>query len=125
MLAANRRFYEAFENRDLDAMSALWERSDRATCTHPGWTTLRGWGKVAASFFALFSSAQQLQFVLTQESGEVQGDVAWVSVDENLLGAQAGATVAALNIFVRNGNAVGENWRMVAHMGSVVSVTAE
>ena len=52
--AANRRFYEAFERRDLDAMSDLWERSDRATCTHPGWATLRGWGPIAASFFALF-----------------------------------------------------------------------
>src|SRR3954464_6729473 len=83
-------------------MSALWERTDRAICTHPGWTTLRGWGKIAASFFALFSGAQQLQFVLTQESGEVQGDVAWVSVDETLLGDQGGSTVAALNVFSRD-----------------------
>jgi len=121
VLAANRRFYEAFENRDLDAMSALWERSDRATCTHPGWTTLRGWGKVAASFFALFSGSQTLQFVLTQESGEVQGDVAWVSVDENLLGDQGGSTVAALNVFTRDD--LGD-WRVVCHHGSVVNVGA-
>lgn len=100
-------------------MSALWERSDRATCTHPGWVTLRSWGKVAASFFALFSNSQHLQFVLTQERVEVQGDVAWVSVDENLLGDQGGATVAALNIFAYR--AEEDRWLMVCHHGSVVN----
>ena len=28
--AANQAFYDAFEQRDLDAMSDLWERSERA-----------------------------------------------------------------------------------------------
>ncbi|MDQ1397125.1 MAG: hypothetical protein QOG64_2384 [Acidimicrobiaceae bacterium] len=118
--AANQAYYDAFEERDLDAMSALWERSDRATCTHPGWVTLRSWGKVAASFFALFSNSQHLQFVLTQEHVEVQGDTAWVSVDENLLGDQGGATVAGLNVFVLDRDSGA--WRLVAHHGSVVSV---
>ena len=121
MLAVNRRFYDAFEARDLDVMSSLWEHSDRVTCTHPGWTTLRGWGQVAASFFALFSGPQQLQFVLTQEYGEVVGDTAWVHVDENLLGDQGGSTVAALNLFVRDEDEP-STWRVVCHHGSVVSV---
>jgi ketosteroid isomerase-like protein len=115
----NRRFYQAFEERDLDAMSDLWERSERATCTHPGWPTLRGWGPIAASFFALFQSGQPLQFVLTREQIEVHGDVGWASVDENLLGAEGGATVAALNLFVRHPTDAG--WRMVSHHGSVVN----
>lgn len=88
-------------------------------CTHPGWATLRGWGAVAASFFALFQSSQSLQFVLTEERIDVRGDVAWVSVDENLLGDQGGSTVAALNVFVRDPQDGG--WRLVAHHGSVVS----
>src|SRR5262245_61373444 len=41
--AANAAFYAAFESRDLDAMSAVREHSDRATATHPGWPPLRGW----------------------------------------------------------------------------------
>lgn len=124
MLAANRRFYEAFEARDLDLMSSLWEHSDRVTCTHPGWTTLHGWGKVASSFFALFSGPQQIQFVLTGERAAVEGDTAWVLVDENLLGDQGGSTIAALNLFVRDGDSDGDAtaWRVVCHHGSVVSV---
>lgn len=120
LLALNRRYYEAFEARDLDAMSALWERSPRASCTHPGWATLQGWGQVASSFFALFQGDGHVQFVLTREQANVAGDVAWVSVDENLLGDQGGVTVATVNIFVRD-PAGGSGWRMVCHHGSVVA----
>jgi hypothetical protein len=120
VLAANRRYYEAFEAKDLDAMSDLWERSDRAICTHPGWATLEGWGPVAASFFALFQGGQQIQFVLTRERAMVTADTAWVSLDENLLGDQGGVTVATINIFVRGPGPDG--WQMVCHHGSVVQV---
>ena len=101
-------------------MSELWERSDRALCTHPGWSTLRGWGQVAASYFTLFQNSQHLQFVLTEERVAVAGDTAWVSVDENLLGDQGGVTVASLNLFVRSPDGDAESWRMVCHHGSVV-----
>ena len=97
----------------------MWERSERAVCTHPGWATLRGWGAIAGSFFALFQNAQSLQFVLTEERAEVEGGVGWVSIDENLLGDQGGATVAALNVFVRD--PLTGRWLMTAHHGSVVS----
>jgi ketosteroid isomerase-like protein len=117
--AANRRFYEAFEQRDLDAMSDLWERSERATCTHPGWPTLRGWGPIAASFFALFQNRQPLQFVVTRERVEVVGDIGWATLDENLLGAEGGTTVAAQNLYVRD--PADAQWRMVSHHGSVVN----
>ena len=118
LLAANQAFYTAFETRDLDAMSSVWERSGRATCTHPGWATLRGWPHVQASFFALFGGPSSLQFVLTETKAHVHGDAGWVTVDEDLLGDQHGATVAALNLFARDGHG---SWRMVAHHGSPVN----
>ena len=118
VLAANHQYYEAFEARDMDAMSDLWEHSDRVLCTHPGWATLEGWGPVAASFFALFQGGQQIQFVLTRERVTELGDTAWISLDENLLGDQGGVTVATINIFVREAG----GWRMVCHHGSVVQV---
>ena len=120
--AANKAFYAAFEGRDLDAMSVVWEHSDRIVCTHPGWASLRGWGQVAASFFALFQNSQHLQFILTKETTEVAGDVAWVAVDENILQATNATTVAALNLFVRDDAG---DWRMVAHHASPVSDSTE
>lgn len=117
VLAANRAFYAAFEARDLDAMSSVWEHSDRVVCTHPGWRMLRGWGAVSASWFALFGGPQQLQFILTNVEVVVDGDTAWVTVDENVLGERVGGTVAAVNVFVRRDG----GWKMVLHHGSPVS----
>ena len=114
---ANRAFYEAFEARDLDAMSDLWEHSDRVSCSHPGWGVLRGWSQVAASWMALFQGPQRLQFILTDERVEVEGDVGWVTVDENLLGDDAGSTVTSMNLFVRGP----DGWRVIAHHGSAVA----
>ena len=116
--AANARFYEAFEARDIDLMSEVWEHSDRVVCIHPGWQALRGWGAVSGSWFALFRNDNPLQFILTNDSVQVEGDVAWVNIDENLIGERIGGTVAALNVFVFDG----ERWRMVVHHGSPVSV---
>ena len=119
VLAANEAFYQAFEARDMDAMSDLWEHGERAVCTHPGWSSLHGWAAVSASWYALFNNGQHLQFILTAERAEVVGDLAWVSCDENILSAAgtAGGTVAALNIFARGE----DRWRMVAHHGSPVA----
>ncbi|MDQ6798996.1 MAG: nuclear transport factor 2 family protein [Actinomycetota bacterium] len=104
-------------------MSGLWEHTDRVVCTHPGWAVLRGWGQVAASFFALFQNDQHLQFILTNISAQSEGGVAWVSVDENILAeAEPVTTVAALNVFV----GVPEGgWRMVAHHASPVTAEAD
>lgn len=121
VLAANQAFYEAFEHIDLDAMSNVWLHDDGVSCTHPGWGTLRGWGPVAASWFAMFQGGERLQFILTDVHCQVVGDVAWVTADENILGAHAGGTVAALNLFVRTG----DGWRMVAHHGAPVAPRTE
>jgi ketosteroid isomerase-like protein len=116
VLRANRNFYDAFEARDIDAMSDVWEHSDRVLCTHPGWARLEGWGSVSASFYALFDGPSPIQFILTGERAEVVADTAWVSVDENILGEDAGATAAGLNVFVRDDG----GWRMVVHHSSQV-----
>ncbi len=126
---ANQAFYEAFEARDVDAMSAVWERSDRAACTHPGWPTLKGWSQVLASFDSIFEKTPFIQFFLTEQRVEIVGDVAWVVVEENVLQAHdthggqvaesllGDATAEAVNIFVCSG----ETWRMVLHHASPVS----
>ncbi|HZP27340.1 MAG TPA: nuclear transport factor 2 family protein [Acidimicrobiia bacterium] len=129
VIAANAEFYAAFEARDLDRMAEVWERSDRATVTHPGWPTLHGWARVAASWEAIFANTPYIQFVLTDESVTVHGDAAWVTLDENILqstggGATgsdeelSGSRIATTNVFTR----AGDRWRMVVHHGSPVGV---
>jgi len=117
VLEANQAFYDAFEARDIDAMSELWEHSDRVVCTHPGWSTLRGWGAIAGSWFGLFGNAELLQFIVTNARAEVDGDIAWVVCDENILGGASSGTVAALNLFARR---PGGRWFMIGHHGSPI-----
>jgi ketosteroid isomerase-like protein len=119
--AANAAFYAAFEARDLDAMAEVWERTDRAVCTHPGWPTLRGWARVATSWEAIFHNTPGIQFVLTDEHVTVEGDTAWVSVTENILQGVSvhASSAAALNLFVRR--SPDAPWRLVVHHGSPVA----
>lgn len=114
--AANAAFYDAFERRDLDAMSDVWEHGDRVACVHPGWSILTGWGAVSASWYALFDGPQRLQFIVTDERIAVVGDLAWVTCNENLIDGGATQAVAATNVFARSAG----GWRLVHHHGSPV-----
>ena len=127
---ANGAFYSAFESGDLDAMAEVWDRSDRARVTHPGWPTLYGWAKVLGSWEAIFANTEFIQFVLTEEHVLVVDQVALVTLDENILQASgspdggaadteelSGARVAATNVFEHDGT----RWRMVHHHWSPVS----
>jgi ketosteroid isomerase-like protein len=124
---ANLAFYSAFEARDLAAMGDVWERSTRVAVTHPGWPTLRGFEQVLSSWRAIFANTPYIQFFLTEEEIAVSGDVAWVTLHENILqemvrpgrseGSLGEGRVAATNVFVRRDG----RWLMVLHHGSSVA----
>jgi ketosteroid isomerase-like protein len=129
VVAVNAAYYAAFEARDLDAMADVWERTERATVTHPGWPTLHGWPKVAGSWDAIFRNTPYIQFFLTDERVDVVGELAWVVVEENILQAVGSggavpqqelseARVAAINVYARTEG----RWRMVVHHASPVNV---
>lgn len=116
--AANADYYDAFERQDLDLMRAVWEHSERVTCTHPGWPTLHGSSDILDSYAAIFAGPQSLQVILTNEHVMVEGNFAYVSVDENLVDQGGNATAtAALNVFVDDGSG---RWNMVVHHGSPI-----
>ena len=98
-------------------MTAIWEHSDRVVCVHPGWPILRGWDDVLQSWVGIFRGPGQSQFILTNESISTKGDIAWVTLDENLVDGNGATTIAATNLFVRDHE--GE-WKLVTHHGSPV-----
>jgi ketosteroid isomerase-like protein len=116
VLAANQRFYDAHEARDFAAMAGVWEQSDRATCVHPGWQILRGWPAVGESWQRIMAGPGRNQFILTNVAVAVAGDLAWVTLDENLVDGASTGTIAATNLFARHGDA----WRLILHHGSPV-----
>ncbi len=116
VLDANQSFYDAHEQRDLDAMGAVWEHSDRATCIHPGWPILRTWPIVEESWRRILTGPGRNQFILTNETVVINGDTAWVTLDENLVDASGAGTIAATNLFA----SVDDRWLLILHHGSPV-----
>jgi ketosteroid isomerase-like protein len=116
VLAANQAFYDAHEQRDIDAMRTAWEHSDRVVCVHPGWPILRTWRHVEDSWRRILEGPGRNQFILTNETIAIDGDMAWVTLDENLVAADGTGTVAATNLYARTG----DRWLLVVHHGSPV-----
>jgi ketosteroid isomerase-like protein len=116
VLAANQAFYDAHERRDLAAMRAVWEHDDRTVCIHPGWPILRTWPVIEESWRRIFAGPGRNQFILTDEAIAIDGDLAWVTLDENLVDSGATGTVAATNVFSRGD----DGWKLVVHHGSPV-----
>lgn len=109
--AANTAFYDALEQGDIERMADLWGRTHDVLCAHPGRIPLRGWTDVVASWRAIFRAGGNPQIIVTDEQVSVRGDVAWVTVTENMLSEGAAGAASALNIFHHGG----DRWLMVAH----------
>jgi ketosteroid isomerase-like protein len=118
---ANESFYRAFESLDIARMEAVWAKDAEIQCGHPGWRILRGWGPVMQSWRRIFENTPSMKFTVTDLKIEVRGDLAWVTLYENLSSSIEGqnysAAILTTNIFQKSG----EGWRMILHHGSSVS----
>jgi len=112
LLTANQAFYAAFEARDTDSMSEVWDQTDDAYCVHPGWPPLYGWAKIAASWYMLFTNPENLQFVVARADPIIVGQVGWVLCEENLLDSDVVGRVVSMNLFVLRKS----SWKLVAHI---------
>lgn len=119
VLAANQAFYDAHERRDMAAMRDVWSHGDHVVCIHPGWPILRTWRVVEASWERILAGPGRNQFIVTNDAVAVLGDLAWVTLDENIVAPGATGTVAATNLFHR----IDGRWQLVLHHGSPVGVS--
>jgi ketosteroid isomerase-like protein len=128
--AANAELYAAFEAGDVDRMEAVWDDADDVRCVHPGWPLLRGRSHVLRSWSVIMANTNYIQFFLTGIEASVDGDVAIVTCEENILTAVAdpdgtlsdSAKVVSTNVFRRRG----DGWRLWVHHGSpVIAPTGE
>ena len=106
-------------------MESMWAKDSDIQCGHPGWRILRGWGPVMESWKRIFEYTPSMQFILTDVKVEVRGEVAWVTLYENLTSSIQGqnysAAILTINMFQRSA----EGWRMILHHGSSVSQPAD
>lgn len=109
VLAANRAFYNAFQERDTRAMEHLWAMEHPASCIHPGWAPLLGRENIMASWRAILGSTESPRIEMTDPHAVVMGSAAIVTCVEHI----PDATIAATNVFVQEGG----EWRLVHHHG--------
>jgi ketosteroid isomerase-like protein len=121
IVKANEAFYRAFETLRIEEMEKVWAKNAEIQCGHPGWRVLRGWGPVMESWKRIFENTPSMQFTLSDLKVEIRGEIAWVTLYENLKSSIQGqdysAAILTTNIFQKTP----EGWRMILHHGSSVS----
>lgn len=125
LLLQNARFYEAFENADLNTVEIVWSHAANVKCIHPGWHVLEGWKAVRESWERIFRSEAKLKVSLRNVTAEVRGKLGIVTLIEEvsyktLTSIRTGA-IMATNIFELDG----EEWKMIHHHGSPMMVAEE
>jgi ketosteroid isomerase-like protein len=118
ILLQNARFYEAFEQKNLDQLDDVWSHKDHCTCIHPGWNVLTGWKDIRQSWERIFTNEMVTKFSLRNVRTMVLNDIAIVLLEEEVtfvsgLLSQT-RSIIATNIFEHEAG----TWRMIHHHGS-------
>ena len=124
VLEANRAFYEAFNERDVEAMADLWQRSDDVTCIHPHRNVTKGHTEILRTWRAILTNPDQPKIVFAAEDARIVGDLGIVAGREVV----AGVPIVATNIYQRtssadwtdNADAPPDTWLLIHHHGSPV-----
>jgi len=118
VLAANRAFYRAFNDRDYEAMVNVWAPAGAMVCLHPGQPPLHERADILESWRGILSHPESPRVRCVGEWVIGRGSLAIVVCREILANGQLMAT----NTFVRSGT----GWHMVGHhSGPVPTIETE
>lgn len=116
--AAERAFYAAMADGDLDRMMALWADDDAAVCNHPGGPRLVGVPAIRESFREIFAGGG-VRIVTSAVHAWRNAEVTVHSVIERIAIEGRGGTelveVVATNVFIRSAG----GWRILVHHAGV------
>ena len=107
VLAANRAFYRAFAERDVEAMDHIWAATGALVCLHPGQPPLHGRAEIMASWRGILRHPESPKVRCVGEWVIGRQGLAIVVCREILPEGQLMAT----NTFVR----LSDGWRMIGH----------
>jgi len=117
--AAEKAFYAAFVDCDIEAMRSIWSGED-ALCVHPGAAPLLGYAAVLRSWEHIFDGAVMPRMQVRVLHRIVGDDLAIHLVEERIANPSepgADALVLATNTYRR----LPQGWLMVAHQGTRVT----
>ena len=113
VLAANERFYRAFNGRDLGAMQSVWSERDSVTCNHPGVPPLVGVPDIMESWKEIFDEGSAMTIETSQVRCQLAGGAACVTCVETL---QPGdSLLIATNLYAES---LSGKWEMILHHAS-------
>ena len=107
VLAANRAFYRAFSDRDVEAMDRLWATAGALVCLHPGQPALHERTEIMASWRGILRHPGAPRVRIAGEWVVGRPGLAIVVCREILPEGQLMAT----NTFARQS----DGWRMIGH----------
>jgi len=113
VLFANEAFYQAFAERDVQAMEDIWSHVAPVSCIHPGWGAIFGREEVMQTWIAIIASEGSPPTLCRGARASVYGDTASVICFEEI----GGNVHIATNIFVREGHI----WKIVHHQAGPTS----
>ena len=124
LLKANAHFYRVFEKLDYSAMEALWEKSDRVFCVHPGWSPLYGEKPVMDSWKRIIENTAAMQFDLVDVRARLEGNTGVVTLFEQIH-SQVGqerhnSGAVSTNLFAYDARA--GMWKLFHHHASNTAV---
>lgn len=114
----NARFYEAFEQSDLETLDAVWSHSENVKCVHPGSELLEGWHAVRESWVSLFTSIFHPRISLRNVVAEIRGTTGIVTLVEELQYATEKTIHSGLLVVTNIFEYDGRDWRMIHHHAS-------
>ncbi|KAH9299306.1 hypothetical protein KI387_030988, partial [Taxus chinensis] len=120
ILAANGKFYKAFEKGDLSAMRMIWAKGDNVHCIHPGAGCISGHDLVMESWELTFGPELDLPLQIDVQNVElhIKGNLGYLTCLElvRTSGDNWGKQVAT-NVFEK----VDGNWYICLHHASHIA----
>ena len=119
-IEVNKKFYEAFNARDLDAMKSVWSSRENVICVHPGWDPLNGFEPIIESWQGIFKNSGNMDIQISDVTVTASEDLAWVSCVEKLYTIATNGVLAS-KVFSTNLFQLNEgNWKMIMHHASPI-----
>ena len=117
-IEVNKKFYEAFNARDLDAMKSVWSSQGNVICVHPGWNPLNGLEPIMESWQGIFKNSGNMDIQISDVTVTASECLAWVSCVEKLYTIASNGVLAS-KVFSTNLFQLNEgSWKMIMHHAS-------
>ena len=120
VLEANKGFYRAFSDRNLNEMSRLWWQGETCLCIHPGGQVILGWESIRASWEGIFQNTDSLEIETEVVKVDVDQAIAYVLVHEVVLQSSRGRKLKAQSMATNIFQKMAQKWYIVHHHGSPI-----